>query len=563
MKILRFQVDNFGSYEHLALDLADTGLALVYGQTGSGKSTITDIPYWILFGQTSKDVSVDQVRSWNTPNPTIGFLTLEIKGSTIRVMRTRGVHTKNDLNWSEDGQVHRGKDLADTQRLLNERLGVDANLYALGAYFHEFSPISSFFTSKSKERREILERITSLILPVKLAAAASETRKEAKQSLGKLELELSKATGRLEMLEHTLKSSRQSSQTWVDAQRKKLQYMQSQADNFAEIKAVKLAEFKEKGARWDSDQQNSIAEVLKSIADQYTLIRSLELKVMRLLADPNNRTHCKACGQITGEGLKYSQEARELEYNLKTEQEHLVVLHKLHTELIEESNPFLEDFDREEKRENHYEEVLERERQNVNPFLTQAEDLKAQMHTERLSINLLTTSISTVESRISALQQLYDLSFELRGVMLQNSVKEVETETNRILETYFDAEIRVGFTLEGSDSLQVSIQKSGSECVYKQLSKGQRGLLKLAFAVSIMKAASNNAGVHFDNLFLDEALDGLDTALKLKAFSLMEELAQSHGSVFIIDHCEEFHQMFSKRFYVTLCGDRSQVEICE
>ncbi len=91
--------------------------------------------------------------------------------------------------------------------------------------------------------------------------------------------------------------------------------------------------------------------------------------------------------------------------------------------------------------------------------------------------------------------------------------------------------------------------------------KGQRQMLKLSFVLSVMAAASNKAGVHFDNLFFDEALDGLDTDMKVKAYGLLEELATRHGSVLVIDHAPEFQALFDRRYHVTLDGDHSHIEV--
>ena len=136
---------------------------------------------------------------------------------------------------------------------------------------------------------------------------------------------------------------------------------------------------------------------------------------------------------------------------------------------------------------------------------------------------------------------------------------EVETATNTYLEKYFDAELRVSFSLD-ADSLDATIHKNGYECIYKQLSKGQRGLLKLCFSVAVQQAVSDNKGVRFDNLFYDESLDGYDDNLKIKAFRLFEELAQGRESLLVIDHNVSFQQLFHTVFTVSMEGDHSVLE---
>jgi ABC-type multidrug transport system ATPase subunit len=74
-----------------------------------------------------------------------------------------------------------------------------------------------------------------------------------------------------------------------------------------------------------------------------------------------------------------------------------------------------------------------------------------------------------------------------------------------------------------------------------------------------MKAAANNVGLQFTSLFFDEALDGLDTDLKLKAFNLFESLAQTHETIFVIDHSPELQNLFHKKYYVILENDNSKL----
>src|SRR6185503_7725173 len=103
-----------------------------------------------------------------------------------------------------------------------------------------------------------------------------------------------------------------------------------------------------------------------------------------------------------------------------------------------------------------------------------------------------------------------------------------EKQANDILTTYFDSEILIQLKLESSDKLEVEIQKNGNMCSFRQLSGGQRCMLKLAFNLSIMSLAENKAGIKFPTLMLDEPLNGLSEDLKVRAFSLFESLTKSY-----------------------------------
>mgnify|MGYP002413704537 FL=1 len=85
-------------------------------------------------------------------------------------------------------------------------------------------------------------------------------------------------------------------------------------------------------------------------------------------------------------------------------------------------------------------------------------------------------------------------------------------------------------------------------------------MLKLAFNVAYMEAAQNCAGVKIDTVMLDEALNGLDADLKVKAYNLVEYLGTIYSSVIVIEHSEEFKTLFPTVFKVSKEGSRSQVE---
>ena len=85
-------------------------------------------------------------------------------------------------------------------------------------------------------------------------------------------------------------------------------------------------------------------------------------------------------------------------------------------------------------------------------------------------------------------------------------------------------------------------------------------MLKLCFSVSVMEAAANRAGEHFNVLCFDEVLDGLSSELKLKALGIFQELEMCHESILVTDHAPELFSHFSRRFNVTLHNDCSIVE---
>lgn len=501
MKLLAAQVENFGSYKELIFEFSDLGLVLIHGATGSGKSTLQDIVPWILYGVTAKAGNADEIRSWTAAAPTFGVLHIDLRGEALTIKRVRGTPSQNDLHWLEGDHLDpiRGKDITETQKLLEQRLGISADLYIAGAYYNEFSPAGSFFLAKAKDRRELLEKITDLSLPIKIAERTTNAKRDTKKALTETVARHNKAGGRLEAALRSERQTARDAERWDEDQTAVIKEFQEKSERFEEEKAIKI---------------NILVE-----------------KRDKFLQSTHRSPTCPTCGGAYGEDT-----------------------------IRPTLNPYDSQIEATQSFQNTYAEQIERERKKPNSFLMSlvrvrselAQALKVEAHEHDLMADL--------QHRYNSLEQLQDLSAKLRGALLVRSIAQIEGLTNSLLSKYFDAELRVAFTTDGGDNLEVQISKNGYDCVYKQLSKGQRGLLKLCFAVSIMKAAANEAGMHFDTLFFDESLDGLDSDLKTKAFSLFSELSISHSNVLVIDHSGELQTLFSNKFQVTLNDDISEVK---
>lgn len=573
MKLTRCEVRNFGSYPHFEIDFSNAGLGLIYGRTGSGKSTIPDMPAWILYGKTAKDGAADDVRSWQTTDTTSGELTVYTSSGPLTVTRIRGKN-KNDLFWyeSDSFEPKRGKDVPETQKLLEKRLGVSSDVYFAGAYFHEFSSSGHFFLAKAKERRALFEGVADLSFAVSLAEKTTEAKRQTKAAVESLSqgLNLLLAT-KEDLTGHRFRADLRSKH-WGQTHEetlKRLQECQVGWDKDRELRVNQVLQAKgEYESTVESKRKRLTAELHRATAqcafpDAYyaDILSEIDNHIKGLKEDK-----CPTCqGPVANAELETLLDARQHTALERQEANRgRIEEGRLYTELGRlDINPqhWISLLDRYRSETNPYTEQLASIQTDKNYYLDELKVLDKRIENNEIAIATHQAALLAEEKKLAALAALNDLSQSLRGEILKASIKEIETSTNRVLDTYFDSELRVAFTLEGADSLKVDIAKSGYDCAYKQLSKGQRQLLKLSFAKALMGIVANTAGVHFDNLFFDEALDGLDTSLKLKAFNLFQDLSTQHESIFLIEHNEEFQNLFSKRYKVEMVGDSSQIEV--
>ena len=216
MKLLRMSAENFGSYKTLDVNLTDQGLTLVQGPTGCGKSTLLSLPCWVLFGQTDKGGSVEEIRSWQANGEdTKGILQVSAVPGDITITRTRG--KINDLYFEVGtfgSEKVRGKDLKETQSLLDQALGCTYEDFVSGAYFHEFSPAGSFFVASAARRRELFEGLADLALPSRLSSLLTDKRREVKYETSSLRSLRDKISGKIESLKDTTQKTKKSLEDW-------------------------------------------------------------------------------------------------------------------------------------------------------------------------------------------------------------------------------------------------------------------------------------------------------------------------------------------------------------
>jgi DNA repair exonuclease SbcCD ATPase subunit len=470
MRVTACSLQNFASYKELNFEFKDQGLTLIAGPTGSGKSTLCDVLPWTLFGITSKGGKVDEILSWPGDEVTCSSITIDT-GYTIVRSRGRKAGDNDLLILNSDGFATRGKDLLDTQRLINTLLGMTPDLYLAGAYYHEFSQTAQFFTTTAKNRRAICEQLVDLSLATKLSVRLSDEYRE-------LSLELNVFKQDIRDLEY-------------------------------DIAAMKKSET-EDSVRWAKWNEGNTA-TKAYVAQCYEKFEDSRTKTIS--------GKCAACGTMLAPD---------------------------HVHTNYEENP-------------HAERLIELEYE-TNPFSKELLDKSNDIKDIESELVTMEAAHAQAVSEQSDVEQLQDVVQDYRSVSIKNTISYVETQTNRMLTDYFDAEIKVAFSVESADKLDVTIYKDGNEASYTQLSKGQRQLLKLTFGIAVMQAVQNHHGLSFGEVFFDEALDGMDEVMKAKAFRLFESLERQYSSIYVVEHSEGLKARFLNSYSVRLENGQSQIE---
>jgi|SRR5579859_1377577 len=526
MKILNASVQNFASYKQLDFNFYNKELTLIHGATGSGKSTLQDIVCWILFGKTAKGGSVNDIKSWYSNDlDTVGLLLLHLNNESITIYRSRG--NVNDLYFMVNSEIAiRGKDIKDTQKLLNERLQLDYSSYMASSYYCEYSPISSFFIIPNNKKKELLEEIVDLSFPLKIEKSIKESFKTTNETLIITNNKVSDAIKMQEQLAKEITKYKHDNDTFEVKKQEEIQRLKFASENFKK------------------NMEGLLNQYNIQIEQQETKIKAIQLTLQNLQEKLFEVKHdiCPICSS---------------KKDSKTEIEILNKINNLNKQLIDLKNTTIKN---PSLQENPYEKQLEIVNSKTNIYtelLTNLINKFKELVKERRKNEKLSKEL---EIKKYNLELLKSYSLTLRGTLVNSSIKSIELQTNKFLTDYFSGEFTVKFLIE-DDQVDLELYKNGYKCSFLQLSKGQRGLLKLCFSISFMLQVHKNSRFTPSVLFFDEALDGLDINLKLKSFNLFQELEKNFSSIFIIEHSSEFKNMFSNQYEIKLVADESI--ICE
>lgn len=201
MKIQKIEIINYGPfYGKHEFDFSNRGLTLVAGNNldeprmdsnGSGKSSIFDALDWGLFGKVPRGDHVDSVINEQAKKDcAVSVSLISDTGANILIERGRGRNTT--LSLQVDGVNHTALDIKETQAKIEQILGLDREVFHAAVLFAQ-TDLQHYADSSDNERMDTLTRILQLEEIDILLESALVKMATHKDSIAKLEMELTKA----------------------------------------------------------------------------------------------------------------------------------------------------------------------------------------------------------------------------------------------------------------------------------------------------------------------------------------------------------------------------------
>lgn len=534
MKLLHVSASNFGSFKNLDLNLDDMGLTLVDGETGSGKSTLLDAISWCLFGETPKDLPVSSVMTWGGNDSTYVELTVQVKDKIFMVTRKRGNSNYNDLYVLDGDKKIRGKDAAETQKVIEDIIGFDYFTFSILAYYTPHSLSAKFFESKASERRGLFERIAVLDLPNKVVERAVVNLKDVVKEIATLEVRSKAIEVKTQSADRLGKNLQRDSDKFEKDKEDAIHRLRRAGDGFRDEKAEKVQAELNKYQWFEESRQRDVNTALKALEGA---------KVARKLIPG---TLCPHCGSIDQEALKLDNKIDQLNFKIDA--------------LKNAVNPHADRLEAAKNLQNSYDLMIQQEMSRINPVLAQISRNDQFLNDLRKENEETTTQKTELERLKQILENIQKAGTNLKSKIVSRIVESCQDLTNRLFTSYFDGLFRVELKVGDKDALNVDIFKGEHIIQYRQASKGEKCLLRLCLSIPLMILAGNKTGVDLNFMAFDEALDGLDAHFKIKAFSLFSELSLNKGSIFVVEHAGEIKDLFLSKIRVTIKNGVSEIE---
>lgn len=571
---------NFQSWPELEYTI-ERGVTLIKGYNyddntaeGAGKSAILNAICWGLFGEIPKDTKIDDVIKQGEKHCEV-FVKLS-DGYTVQ--RTR---KPNDLGlWAPGAHGPlRGKDIKDTQKLIERHIGLTYESFLQSIYFAQNSLVKFLLLNEDGKARILSQLANTEVFDV--------ARKKAHEIAREASMKLVVEKNRLNDLDNTIKLIRDQVNSFRDVRLKfeaerlktigqlelKREDLYKQI-NYAGYIPILSAEYYIKLNELKSTAQNyrDTAARLKSEltqqAEKQMRKTSLEKQIrdakeeLRLIEHNAIESKCDACGSTLHSDAKHLyiqnkqsyvqekiKELQQLKFvpSEKLEQEYTFYNDTLKT--IEQDLKDVEiiELEAKHKKEKVYmlneqvkkiEQDLVAQRNKEYPDIDKrVELLQNSMFEKEAERERLSKVVEELAERQSTYEILKDGFKEVKSLAFQDTMTELNTRSNFYLSELFDQNVTIKFTNNSDNGevtrIQTELYINGELRQLGLFSGGQTRRIMLAVDLAISDIIHLRTGKTDKLLIMDEYFKDLSEQSMEKVCKL---LTKFEGSVILVEH---------------------------
>lgn len=597
-----FEID-FTKYNNKVVQIIGNNIDDPYTDSnGSGKSSIFEAISWGLFGRLSRSNKyTDEVINWDSNQVSITIEML-VDSTFYKITRTKNKNKSAKLSIEPNGSSLSDSTYSYIQGKLEEIIGLDyisfhnSILFSQGSKgFVSLKPMDRHtiltsvldldkYTKASKEAqrrvREIKEleysKIEKKLRDVVSKKEAEESRsfeediknfdKEKKKKIEELKLRkkvgINKINKELKNIEAEIEETNRQI-AFVVAEIDTIEDNRDRINDFkAKLKGLYSEESTIKGdLRYKRRQLEDVKKHIELIKNESvcplckqkinkTRMLSKSTKLLKSIKD-DIKEYEDAINNVVGfieeterelEQLnEVANRKRMLVNKRKMLEDNIIDLERrekyLKKELARITGDYNRDIKTEKNRENIYLELEEQRKQNIKKYSAIETDLKKKL-------KQLDTKIKYFD--------FWHTNFKKLQLRLFNKIVEMfELFANDILSKH-SSNLSVSFHTESEtksgtirDGFEITVTTAdGKSISFDMFSGGEKKRVSLAISIALSKIIQNQCGRDYGIILLDEPNDELDDTGKETNFKILEEIAKSGITVFVIDHDAYFKDKF-------------------
>jgi len=555
---------------------------------GCGKSSIPNILCWTLYGKIPKDAKIDEVikdgqsSGWGEVYLVTGHIV--IRGRKPNILKI--VTPQNT--------VIQGKDAKETQKLIEDLIGLSFSAFCQTIYFAQNYP-EKFISSNESDKAAILSEVLDLKIfdrarskVLTELAITQTTNQTLSHEIKILEVEILEKTSSLKQLNAVIDAfAQQKAQTLLELQQRidknctRIQTINTSLD-VPSINVDGVADAIEE-IRNRLAQANAGEQQAKMFASNYEQLQKNITRARKRLEtlQETSQAECTTCGQALPEALK--QRHREEHTRLRdAAQKELLSLENEAAAMLPPTTGQEDTADLKKDLE-AFKQLLLAKDQQAKQFVTLGSEkqhliaanktAQEQMHKSEAQ-NTLTVEAQVQElaktlkianknlaskhqerakltTYIASLEALKHGFKDVKKYVFQNLLQDLTYKATKEAQNLFEVPVIINFSNQMSDgdvaNIATTITLDGQVRPLGLLSGGQYRRIELAVSLALAELLKNRSAKAINFRIFDEPFKDLSETSMEKVVKLLEKL---EGSTIIIEHNSITKSIINNEFFV-------------
>lgn len=554
----RIVAENFLSWECLDFTF-NAGVTLVEGfnrddgsSEGSGKSAIPNALAWGLYGCIPKEVNIDEVIREGTDSCIVTIYT----NDNIQIVRKRG---PNELFIvGKDGQKIKGKDVKETQKLVQDLIGMSFDTFCQSIYFAQ-NYGKKFITASEEDKAKIFSELQDLSWCDKAAKVASEQLKHTKACIDKLTGQTSKIEAGLHVYKANIINYKELNARFEAEKANEIQALQirlrANQDTISNLQTSLLDLGKEVDIKIQKEEVSALNVKIIQNQDkvnQYLLHKMTHEKALKM-------KDCPTCGQALKDAKEIPpmpvepKEAKALVESLKKDLLAAMAAIDSDNQKVSQRKELTIKITMLQAMQKTGEEDLLKLEKKTNLYATQIEQTNANIKLMEKDLLEYEVKLQSDYEKAQSLEALKSGFKELKSHVFHSLISELNAKSNKYIQELFEVPASIHFSnysAEGEISkITTAVVIDGNERSIGLLSGGQFRRVQIAVDFALSEIVSERGSNPVNLRILDEPFKDLSTVSMTKVIELMEHMS---GSTVIIEHNDIVRSIVNNVFKVEL-----------